>query len=146
MGQFSTLGFLILPDVIFSKRKSFHFMKSLQLGIEATWGGGHSGKMKMQWIWWQNSIFVSICLHNMICVCNYIRFKKLLNMIGRQLAVLSLNTVLIWWVTRAQPKIWRKIQTNWRWYITSITRFLDVCMHHYPADTFFVRCLGVFPT
>ena len=32
--------------------------------------------------------------HNMIFVCNYIRFKQLLNMIGRQLAVVSLNTVL----------------------------------------------------
>ena len=31
--------------------------------------------------------------HNMIFVCNYIRFKQLLNMIGRQLAVVSLNTV-----------------------------------------------------
>ena len=25
-------------------------------------------------------------------------------------------------VPRAEPKIWRKIQKNWRWYITSITR------------------------
>ena len=59
-------------------------------------------------------------------------------MIGRQLAVLSLNTVLIWWVTRAQPKIWRKIQTNWRWYITSITCFLDVWLHIELNREFFV--------
>ena len=29
--------------------------------------------------------------HNMIFVFNYIRFKQLLNMIGRQLAMVSLN-------------------------------------------------------
>ena len=63
----------------------------------------------------------------------------------RQLAVLSLNTVLIWWVTRAQPKIWRKIQTNWRWYITSITRILDVCTQVGLAHWLRNGCGGSFP-
>ena len=47
-------------------------------------------------------------------VCVYLRFKQWLNMIGRKLALLSLNPVQTLRVPRAQPKIWRKIPNNWR--------------------------------
>ena len=53
-------------------------------------------------------------IKNMILVCVYLRFKQSLNRIGRKQAVLFLNTVQTQQVPRSQPKIWQKIQQNWR--------------------------------
>jgi len=58
-------------------------------------------------------------------MCVNVRFKRWSDMIGRKLAVLSLNTVQTLWVLYSQPKIWWKIPKNWL--DSQDSSFLDVC-------------------
>ena len=53
-------------------------------------------------------------------------------MIGRQLAVLSRNTVQTYWIPRSQPNIWRKIpKIGGVWTLRNLAFWMYALMYHF---------------